>query len=376
MLEMDKETPETLWAKVGKPYVLQYGAREYKTELTELCIFLLLPAVVGVLVYIGERGWVEYNDTHHLILRYAMCILVHMWLAALVMLHCQFPAVCNKDVCNMDWNWKISVWIFDTFIKFESNFLNWAYAVCLSGLSLLCDGKQLVGFAFPDWKAFANSTLVLIYWVHGGGPYFQSFNDAEMKDILYLYWTQIIFSVAVVGLSQLPGFMCIVQCISTASELILDFVLFVGIWMVRLCVFHTCSGALFFVLDLRGCKATQQYNACKQWLVGSSVLGKIFAGGAHAPAGPQIPTKHNIDQITTELVEAKPGALVWAGKIQSHSTMMTHVRLHCTIKGIPDPKDFELQGVKPVIEAAGIIWNIHSKRLYCQKELRRVGLLA
>lgn len=371
MLEMDKETPETLWAKIGKPYVLKYGAREYETELTELGIFLLLPAVVGVLMYIGELGWVAYNDTHDRILRYAMCILVHMWLAAVVMLHCRFPAVCNnQDMCNVDWRFGIFVWIFNT-CKFQSNFLSNAAAI-LGMCSLFCDGKKLVAFPVPSFKDLANSTAVCLCWLHGGGPYFVPFNDADMSDIFWLYWPHIIFSVVVVVLSQWPGCMCAVECLLTCSELILDFLRFGGICIFGYCFFLAC----LFVLDLFGLGATQYINACvAQWLAGSPAFAKIFAGGAHAPAGPQIPTEYNISQITTELAEAKPGALIFTGIVKSHTTIFKHYRLHCTIQGLT-PDDFELKGVKPVIEAAGIVYNIHAKRMYCMKELRRLQLLA
>lgn len=372
---MGNETLEQFWTDIGNPILLQYQDSTLEAERIKLGLFLLLPAVVGVLLYIGELDWVAYNDAQHQILKYTMCMLVHMWLAACVAVHFNFAAECNKKD-EVDLRLRIFVWIFNKCIKFESNFLHNVLAF-LGLYSLFCDGKKLVGFPFLDFKSLVDMTVVCICWVHGGGPNFVPFDDADMSAIFRWYVPYIILSVVLVLLSQWPGFMCAVESLLTFSELILDFLRFGGILMVGLC----CLSAFIFVLDLFGLGVRQYINACMaQWLAGSPyvspALGKIFAGGAHAPAGPQIPTEYNIGQIKTELVEKRPGAPVWAGRSKTHGAMMKHVRLYCTIKGIANPTDFEEKGVRPVIEAAGIVYNNDSKRMYCQNELKRVGLLA
>jgi hypothetical protein len=366
---MGNETLEQFWTDIGNPILLQYQDSTLEAERIKLGLFLLLPAVVGVLLYIGELDWVAYNDAQHQILKYTMCMLVHMWLAACVAVHFNFAAECKKKD-ELDSRLSIFVWMFNTCIKFESNFLNNVLSL-LGGYSLFCDGKKLVGFPFPDFKSLVDMTVVCICWVHGGGRYVP-FNDADMSDIFWWYLPYIILSAVLVLLSQLPGFICAVESLLTFWELIIDFLRFGGICMLALCIWN----AFIFVVDLVFPGVRQFFNASKtQLLAGSQTLTKIFGAGTHAPAGPQIPTDYNINQITTELVEAKPGAPVWAGRSKTHHAMMKHVHLYCTIKGLT-PDDFEEKGVKPVIEAAGIVWNKDSKRIYCQKELRRVHLLA
>jgi len=278
--------------------------RSYETDVQYVWLSLLVPAFLGLLIWMGAAGVVTFNVEEQRFLKYAMSVAVNMSLSAAAVMLCQFPAECSEKVTD-----KTFQLLPEPFAWFSRrlehpptkenklwSWFGWPYIyftiVRKSGVPTF-----VLKLVF-DFKGFADMLVSLVYTLFGE---FVAFDDTTMSEAVWWHAPYFVIVVLIVIFTQCEMAICFLIYLQTTTEFTTNIIRGVGVWgfYIGLCrntwwACNKCTGG-----------APDKFAQQSTWFC--YISGMLPASDKPIT---HKPTEHNINSlVTVQLAEKKPHAL-------------------------------------------------------------------